>query len=119
MKALGIAKRDDLHVLGDYMSVADQLLLDAKAPDASELPGGNGIAFDWQLLAQQRFSIPWMLAGGLRVENVATAIEQTGARQVDVSSGVETAPGVKSAQKIRAFIAQAQSANRSKPPRLK
>ena len=108
MKALGVAEASDLAVLPDYEAVADQILLDAKAPKGAALPGGNGLAFDWRLVAGQVFEKPWMLAGGLTPDNVAEAIARTGARQVDVSSGVESAPGVKDPALIRAFIAAAQ-----------
>lgn len=108
MKALGVAEASDLAVLPDYEAVADQILLDAKAPKGAALPGGNGLAFDWRLVAGQVFEKPWMLAGGLTPDNVAEAIARTGARQVDVSSGVESAPGVKDPDLIRAFIAAAQ-----------
>ena len=108
MKALGVAEASDLAVLPDYEAVADQILLDAKAPKGAALPGGNGLAFDWRLVAGQVFERPWMLAGGLTPDNVAEAIARTGARQVDVSSGVESAPGVKDPALIRAFIAAAQ-----------
>ena len=108
MKALGVAEASDLAVLPDYEAVADQILLDAKAPKGAALPGGNGLAFDWRLVAGQVFEKPWMLAGGLTPDNVAEAIARTGARQVDVSSGVESAPGVKDPALIRAFLAAAQ-----------
>lgn len=86
---------------------ADMLLFDAKPAQDATLPGGNGVAFDWRLLANRRIPVPWMLAGGLTPENVAQAILLTGARMVDVSSGVESAPGVKDAGAIRAFVAAA------------
>lgn len=104
MKALGIADAPDLALIDDYAGVADQLLIDAKPPKEAALPGGNGLAFDWRLIANRRWSCPWMLAGGLTPDNVGEAIALTGARQVDVSSGVESAPGVKDAALIRAFI---------------
>ena len=85
------------------------MLIDAKPPKGALLPGGNGLAFDWRLLAQRRWLKPWMLAGGLTPENVAEAIRLTGARQVDVSSGVESAPGVKDPARIAAFVAAAQA----------
>jgi len=88
----------------EYGRVADQLLVDAKPPKGGELPGGNGLAFDWRLITGRRWPVPWMLAGGLTPENVALAIQMTGARQVDVSTGVETAPGVKDAGLIEGFI---------------
>ena len=80
------------------------LLVDAKPPKDAVLPGGNGLAFDWRLIAGRRWPCPWMLAGGLTPENVAEAIRLTNARQVDVSSGVEAAPGVKDAGRIAAFV---------------
>ncbi|WP_322865242.1 phosphoribosylanthranilate isomerase [Aquicoccus sp. G2-2] len=109
MKAVGVADASDLAALDTYGAVADQLLVDAKPPAAAELPGGNGLAFDWQLIAGRKWACPWMLAGGLTPENVAEAIRLTGAMQVDVSSGVESAPGVKDAARIAAFTKAAQS----------
>lgn len=109
MKAVGLADAADLADLDMYLKVADQILVDAKPPKNGTLPGGNGLTFDWRLLAGRRWPIPWMLAGGLTPDNVAEAIAMTGAKQVDVSSGVETAPGIKDAAKISAF---AQAARR-------
>lgn len=103
MKAVGIAQAEDLPQLDAYMNVTDQILVDAKPPKGSALPGGNGLAFDWRLLAGRSWPKPWMLAGGLTPENVAEAARMTGARQVDVSSGVEMSPGVKDAGLIAAF----------------
>lgn len=111
MKALGVADETDLVAIGDYAQVADQLLIDAKPPRNADLPGGNGLSFDWRLIAGRRWPVPWMLAGGLTAANVAEALRLTGARQVDVSSGVESAPGVKDAALITAFIAAARVAN--------
>lgn len=104
MKAVGIADEADLPQLNDYARVCDQLLVDAKPPKNAVLPGGNGLSFDWRLIAGRRWAVPWMLAGGLTPENVAEAIRLTGAKQVDVSSGVESAPGVKDGDKIERFI---------------
>ena len=104
MKAVGIAEAADVAKLDLYAGVADQLLVDAKPPKGGVLPGGNGLSFDWRLIANRRWPVPWMLAGGLTPENVAEAIALTGARQVDVSSGVESAPGVKDADLIRRFV---------------
>ncbi|WP_424984472.1 phosphoribosylanthranilate isomerase [Microbulbifer sp. S227A] len=104
MKAVGVADEGDLPALVDYQRVADQILVDAKPPKDAELPGGNGLAFDWRLVSGRRWSVPWMLAGGLTAENVSNAIALTGAQQVDVSSGVETSPGIKDAEMIRGFI---------------
>jgi phosphoribosylanthranilate isomerase len=110
MKVLGVASAEDLDAIDSYSAVADQLLLDAKPPKDAVLPGGNGLAFDWQLLAGRKYwTRPWMLAGGLTPDNVAEAIARTGAKQVDVASGVESAPGVKDAGKMAAFIRAAQS----------
>jgi phosphoribosylanthranilate isomerase len=110
MKAVGVAEPADLAAIAAYEAVADQILIDAKAPKGAALPGGNGLAFDWRLIAGREWQKPWMLAGGLTPENVAEAVRLTGARQVDVSSGVESAPGVKDAGLIRAFIRAAQGA---------
>jgi phosphoribosylanthranilate isomerase len=110
MKAIGIRDAGDLPQISAYEAVADQLLIDAKPPrDGLDLipgylPGGNALSFDWRLIAGRRWALPWMLAGGLTAENVATAVAMTGADQVDVSSGVESAPGVKDLDKITAFI---------------
>ncbi|WP_370162655.1 phosphoribosylanthranilate isomerase [Limimaricola soesokkakensis] len=104
MKAVGVASEADLPALDAYAAVADQLLVDAKAPKDAPLPGGNGLAFDWRLIAGRRWPVPWMLAGGLTPDNLAEAVARTGARQLDVSSGVESAPGVKDAARIRAFL---------------
>ncbi|MCB4456523.1 phosphoribosylanthranilate isomerase [Leisingera sp. McT4-56] len=111
MKAVGIADAADIPQIALYEQVADQLLIDAKPPKEAELPGGNGLAFDWRLLAARKYwQKPWMLAGGLTPENVAEAIRMTGARQVDVSSGVESAPGEKDADLIEAFTKAAHAA---------
>ncbi len=107
MKAVGIGDEADLAALDLYGKVADQLLVDAKPPRQGDLPGGTGVPFDWRLIANRRWPVPWMLAGGLTPDNVAEAIALTGARQVDVASGVESAPGVKDIDLIRAFLANA------------
>ena len=104
MKAVGVAGEEDLPALDAHASVADQILCDAKPPRGAALPGGMGVPFDWRLIAGRRWPVPWMLAGGLTPDNVAEAIRLTGARQVDVSSGVESAPGVKDAAKMAAFV---------------
>jgi phosphoribosylanthranilate isomerase len=104
MKVIGVAEEADLALILDHSLVADQIMIDAKAPKGAVLPGGNGLAFDWRLLVGRRWLRPWMLAGGLTAQNVAEAIRLTGARQVDVASGVESAPGVKNAEKIAAFV---------------
>ncbi|WP_170454315.1 phosphoribosylanthranilate isomerase [Ruegeria arenilitoris] len=109
IKAIGVAEAEDLAAIDLYSDVADQLLVDAKPPKNSELPGGNGLPFDWRLLAGRKYwRTPWMLSGGLNPGNVAEAIRMTGARQVDVASGVESAPGVKDPGLIRSFIEAAR-----------
>jgi phosphoribosylanthranilate isomerase len=105
MKAVGVADEGDLAALFDYATVADQILLDAKPPRDAVLPGGNGLAFDWRLVAGRRWLRPWMLAGGLTPQNVAEAVRLTQARQVDLSSGVESSPGVKNPALIAEFFA--------------
>ena len=108
MKALSIATEADVAAARAYESVADLLMFDAKPPPGG-LPGGNGLPFDWRLLKDARWPVPWMLAGGLTPENVAEAIRSTGATLIDVSSGVEDRPGVKSPEKIRRFLVAARS----------
>ena len=109
MKAVGVATEEDLPALEDYARVADQILVDAKPPKDAALPGGNGLAFDWRLIAGRRWAVPWMLAGGLTPETVAEGVRLTGARQVDVSSGVESAPGSKDPERIARFVAAAKA----------
>jgi phosphoribosylanthranilate isomerase len=110
MKAMGVADEGDLAGLMEMSLAADQLLIDAKPAKGAALPGGNGLSFDWRLLVGRKWLRPWMLAGGLTPANVAEAIRLTGARQVDVSSGVESAPGVKDHARIAAFVQAAGSA---------
>ena len=111
MKAIAISGPEDLEKVPLYHDSADLLLFDAKPPKSMEnaLPGGNGLVFDWSLLAGQKPDTPWMLSGGLTVENVREAIEITGAEAVDVSSGVETGPGQKDPALIEKFIRAAKS----------
>lgn len=104
MKAVGVADETDLAAIDTYSEVADQILLDTKPPMDATRPGGNAVAFDWNLIAGRRWSVPWMLAGGLTVDNVADAIQRTGANQLDLSSALESAPGVKDHAKMRAFV---------------
>lgn len=108
IKALPVAEAGDLAAAGEYESVADMLMFDARAPKGAKRPGGHGAAFDWKLLAGRSFSQPWFLAGGLDPDNVARAIALSGAAMVDVSSGVESAPGIKDAGLIRSFITAAK-----------
>lgn len=112
IKAVGIGSIDDIERALAYADVADQLLLDAKAPIGAALPGGNGVPFDWNLLSRLDLSKPFMLSGGLHTENVAEALRLTSAPGVDVSSGVESAPGVKDPARITAFIEAARAAAR-------
>jgi len=110
MKAIGVAAREDLAAAEPYENAADFLLIDAKPSREAILPGGNGLAFDWRLANDFFPRRPWLLSGGLDPVNVAEAIARTGVRGVDVSSGVESAPGVKDEAKIKAFIAAARDA---------
>jgi phosphoribosylanthranilate isomerase len=110
MKAIGVAAPADFAAAAPFDGVADFLLIDAKPAKNALLPGGNGLAFDWALARDFRPRTPWLLSGGLDPDNVAEAITLTGARGVDVSSGVESAPGVKDESKIRAFVAAARGA---------
>ncbi|SHF63558.1 phosphoribosylanthranilate isomerase [Kaistia soli DSM 19436] len=105
LKAIGIRTADDLAEVTRHAGIADHLLIDAKPPAGAVLPGGNGVPFDWALLDGIEPGLPYMLSGGLNPGNVAEAIARTGARGIDVSSGVEAAPGIKDAALIRAFIA--------------
>lgn len=102
--AQAVASAADVEAGLALAGVADMLLFDAKPARDATLPGGNGVAFDWRLLANRRIPVPWMLAGGLTPDTVARAVMLTGATMVDVSSGVESAPGVKDAGAIRAFV---------------
>lgn len=104
MKALKVGDATDLDAAAAYEPVVDLLLFDAKPPKGAVLPGGNGVSFDWSLLTGRHWARPWMLSGGLDPDNVADAIHATGAAAVDVSSGVESAPGVKDPDLIRAFL---------------
>lgn len=105
MKAIKIGGQEDLTAALEAAEVADRLLFDAKPPaKVSALPGGNGIAFDWTILAGRRWPRPWMLSGGLTVDNVAEAVRVTGATEVDVSSGVEDRPGHKDPALVRSFL---------------
>jgi phosphoribosylanthranilate isomerase len=111
MKAVPIAGAAEVEVAAGYCGVVDRLLFDAKPPKDMKdaLPGGNALSFDWKLLAGRSWPIPWMLSGGLNAENLARAVETSGAAAVDVSSGVEDRPGVKNPDKIRTFLAAAKA----------
>ncbi len=110
MKAISVAGSDDAAAASRYEDAADLLLFDAKPPRrADALPGGNGLAFDWRLIAGREWRLPWMLSGGLTAALLPEAVRVSGARAVDVSSGVESAPGQKDIAKIRDFLAAAAS----------
>ncbi len=111
MLARPIAREDDLRAVAPFEPLVDRFLFDAKPPKTMKdaLPGGNAISFDWQLLAGRSFRRPWMLAGGLTTDNLAQAVEISGAKAVDTASGVEDAPGKKSVEKIKAFVAAARA----------
>ncbi|MCF6369045.1 phosphoribosylanthranilate isomerase [Rhizobium halophilum] len=104
MKAFSVREAADLDRVDPYIGVADRFLFDAKAPAGSELPGGNGVSFDWQIMAALDADIDYMLSGGLNKDNVGLALASTRARGVDVSSGVESAPGIKDPAMIDAFF---------------
>jgi len=109
LKAVKVAGPEDLDLAETYQDAADRLLFDAKPPrGVAALPGGNGLSFDWSLLTGRNWRRPWMLSGGLTTANLAEAVAATGARTVDVSSGVEDRPGHKDPAKIREFLALAQ-----------
>ncbi len=111
LKALPIGTAEDVVGVAGFAEAADRVLLDAKAPKGADRPGGLGVPFDWQLLKQLDPALPFMLSGGLTPETVGDAIRQVRPMGVDVSSGVETSPGVKDAGLIRAFIKQARAAH--------
>ncbi len=123
MRAIGLATSADLAAIAAFDAVADRLLFDAKPPGkapagGAALPGGNGVAFDWTLLRGLRTRAPWLLAGGLRPDTVAAALRETGAPGLDVSSGVERAPGVKDPAAIARFVAAARRAAHDAAPTL-
>ena len=110
MKAVPIAVKEDLARIGTYATVADRLLFDARAPRDATRPGGLGNTFDWHLLKNVRSGVPFMLSGGLDATNIVDALRITRATGIDVSSGVERAPGVKDVDKIIAFVGAARRA---------
>ena len=103
-KAVSIAEPADVENARRYFTTADRLLFDAKPPKGSVLPGGNAVTFDWTLLTGTAWPLPWLLSGGLHAGNVVEAVRLTGANAVDVSSGIESAPGQKDPARIRAFL---------------
>ncbi len=110
MKALGVSSADDLAAAAPYLPIVDRLLFDARPPKGAELPGGNGVSFDWRILKGLDLGVPLMLSGGLDAASVGEAIRIGGVRDVDVSSGVESARGIKDVELIRAFVAAARRA---------
>lgn len=110
IKALSVGSAHDVEAARAYQDHVDMLLFDAKPRQGENLPGGNAHAFDWQLMAGQDFPVPWMLAGGLFAGNVQAAVRVSGAKIVDLSSGVESSRGIKDPDKIRAFVAEAKKA---------
>jgi phosphoribosylanthranilate isomerase len=109
MKSIAVAAESDLAIVQRYYGSADRLLFDAKPPKDATVPGGNGLTFDWELLGGRRWELPWMLSGGLTASNLGQAVQIAHASAVDVSSGVESSPGVKDPEKIAAFLARARS----------
>jgi phosphoribosylanthranilate isomerase len=104
IKAIKVSTKADLKMAKDYEDAVDWLMFDARSATDGALPGGNGKAFDWTILKGAEFKRPWLLAGGLTPDNLAEAVKQSGATAVDVSSGVESAPGKKDPARIRAFL---------------
>ena len=113
IKAIAISAADDLAKVSAYDDVAEMILFDAVPAANASRPGGHGAAFDWRILDGRSFARPWFLAGGLNPENIARAIAVSGAAMVDVSSGVESAPGVKSSDRIAEFVAAAKQTVRA------
>jgi phosphoribosylanthranilate isomerase len=111
MKVLTINEATDLARVIPYLGIADRFMFDAKPPKGSELPGGNGVAFDWHILAKLDGNVDYMLSGGLDADNVGEALAVSGAKAVDVSSGVESKPGVKDTKKIAAFLKATRTAD--------
>ncbi len=111
IKAIKVANPEDLEIVESYISAADMLLFDAKTPTdmIGALPGGNAVSFDWKILSGRDWKIPWMLSGGLNSQNVGSAIRVSAAPAVDVSSGVECAPGIKDGARITEFLRAVQS----------
>lgn len=104
IKALSIRDADDLRRIEPFIGIADRFLFDAKPPKGSDLPGGNGVSFDWRLLDTLDDSVDYMLSGGLNADNIGEALALTGAKAVDTSSGVESAPGVKDLKRMEEFF---------------
>lgn len=115
MKALSVRDASDLERIDPYIGIADRFLFDAKPPQGSDLPGGNGVSFDWKLLDALDGSVDYMLSGGLNASNIGEAMAQTRARAIDISSGVESAPGVKDLKLIESFFNAVRQAEAGMP----
>ncbi|MBZ9656940.1 phosphoribosylanthranilate isomerase [Phyllobacterium lublinensis] len=113
IKALSVREHNDLDQISPYLGIADRLLFDAKPPKGSELPGGNGVSFDWQVLSGLDASIDYMLSGGLNAGNIGEALKATVPGGIDISSGVETAPGIKDVGLIEEFFRAVRAAKRA------
>lgn len=113
MKAFAIREASDLERIAPFQGIADRFLFDAKPPKGSDLPGGNGVSFDWQLLATLDGAASYMLSGGLTKDNIGEALGISGATMVDVSSGVESAPGVKDLNMMDAFVGAVDDADKT------
>lgn len=114
MKAFSIRENSDFDVVAPYQGIADRFLFDAKAPKGSELPGGNGVSFDWNLLNARQDLGNYMLSGGLNAENINVALAKTGSFAIDISSGVESEPGKKDIKLIDAFFVAVREASNTK-----
>ncbi|MGO4623361.1 phosphoribosylanthranilate isomerase [Ensifer sp. 2YAB10] len=115
MKALSVREASDIEKIDAYVGIADRFLFDAKPPAGSDLPGGNGVSFDWKLLDALDGSVDYMLSGGLNAENIGEAMVQTRARAIDISSGVESAPGVKDLKLMESFFNAVRQAEAGMP----
>ncbi|MCY1319848.1 N-(5'-phosphoribosyl)anthranilate isomerase [compost metagenome] len=115
MKALSVRDASDLERIDPYIGIADRFLFDAKPPQGSDLPGGNGVSFDWNLLDALDGSVDYMLSGGLNASNIGEAMAQTRARAIDISSGVESAPGVKDLKLMESFFNAVRQAEAGMP----
>lgn len=113
MKAIPVRGSEDLEVARPYVGIVDEFLFDAKPPEGSELPGGNGVPFDWQIMHQLDLDAPYMLSGGLDVHNIDDAIALSDVVAIDVSSGVERAPGEKDIDMIEAFLMQIKQSEKT------
>ncbi|HEV7321068.1 MAG TPA: phosphoribosylanthranilate isomerase [Ensifer sp.] len=115
MKVFSVREASDLDKIDAYIGIADRFLFDAKAPVGSDLPGGNGVSFDWKLLDALDGSVDYMLSGGLNADNIGEAMAQTRARAIDISSGVESAPGVKDLKLMESFFNAVRQAEAGMP----